>query len=375
MACIKAIDIANKMTMTMDFLLSENRLKQIVDEIRLRLERGRQAVDEDPEHRFQHVEGKIQAANRTRRDLEYCLDRLSEAVRPTSAAVVVCCLESLCRQTGLNYTHHENNIHFLSCKPFYIEISLGPNGEIFSTNIGHGRAPPDSCSTLFRMLQKWDIPAAKALLKSLVNLYSIPINLVNKEEPMELFETVDESKNSSTDPIIYNILQALRADLSNIVSQVHCSEEETIMQGPIGLLNRPDGGFPAKLYFFKLPKISPGNLTAEEKTLSAEITLYPVPSVRDPLALSIHNLQNLNSESAKYCHEKQLNLSVAYCLKLATPIPLSESSMHFIQQISNSASGLFIDTTREKSLLCCLAPEQTKVIVMNIIKIVIRNYK
>ncbi|KAI6648358.1 Mediator of RNA polymerase II transcription subunit 1 [Oopsacas minuta] len=349
------------MTMTMDFLLSESRLKQIVEEIRLRLERGRQAEAQDPEHRFQHVEGNIQAANRTHRDLEYCLDRLSEAVRPTSAAVVVCCLESLGRQTGLNFIHYENNIYFLSCKPFYIEISLGPNGEILSTNIGHGGAPPGTCSTLFRTLQKWDISAAKAQLKSLVNLYSTPIHLVNKEEPMELLDTtVEDPNNSSTDPIIYNILQALGADLSLIVSQIHCSEEEAIMHGPIGLLSRPDGGFPAKLSFFKLPNISPGNLTAEQKTLSAEIILYPVPCVGDSLSLCMHNLQNLNSEAAKYCHAKELDLSVAYCLKLATPIPLSDSSMHFIRQISNSSSGLFVDTTREKSLLGCLAPEQTK---------------
>ena len=353
------------MTMTMDFLLSESRLKQIVEEIRLRLERGRQAEAEDPAHRFQHVEGKIQVANRTRRDLEYCLDRLSEAVRPTSTAVVVCCLESLCRQTGLIFIHHENNIYFLSCKPFYIEISLGPNGEILGTNIGHGGAPPETCSTLFRSLQKWDISAAKSQLKSLVSLYSIQIHIDSRDDTSEHFgAAIDDSKNnSSNDPIIYNILQALGTDLSHIANQYRCSEEEAIVHGPIGLLNRPDGGFPAKITFFKLPNISPGNVTTEQKTQSAEIILSPVPGVADPLSLSMHNMQTHNSEAAKYCHAKQLNLSVAYCLKLATPIPLSATSMHYIHQISNSTNGMLMDTTKENSLLDCLAPEQTKVVI------------
>ena len=358
------------MTMTMDFLLSESRLKLIVEEIRVRLERGRQAEAED--HHFQHIEGKILAANRTRRDLEYCLDRLSEAVRPTSTAVVVCCLESLGRQTGLIFIHHENNIYFLSCKPFYIEISLGPNGEILSTKIGHGGAAPEACSTLFRSLQKWDISASKSQLKSLVSLYSIQIQLDSRDDIGGHFRTtIDGSKDdSSNDPIIYKILQTIGNDLSKIANQYRCSEEDAIVRGPIGLLNRPDGGFPAKVTFFKLPNISPGNLTDEEKTQSAEIILSPVSSVTDPLSLSMHNMQAHNSEAASYCHSKQLNLCVAYCLKLATPIPLSLSSVHYIHQICNSTSGMLIDTTKDDSLLEYLAPEQTKV-VSNCLQLII----
>ena len=347
------------MTMTMDFLLSESRLKQIVEEIRIRLERGRQAESEDSSHR--HVEATIQAANRTRRDLEYCLDRLSEAVRPTSAAVVVCCLESLCRQTGLNFIHHDNNKYFLSSNPFYIEISLGPNGEILNTKISHGREHPETCFTLHETLKRWDIPTAKEQLKSLVNLYSIPISVQDRDNLDSV--VIDESQNSSNDAITYNILQALGRDLSNIANQMHCSEDEAIMQGPIGLLKCPDGGFSAKLTFFKPPMQIPGKWLADFKIVSAEITLHLLTSIRNPLALSTYNLVRMDSEVAKYCHAKQLNLSVSYCLKLSSAFPLSETSVQFIQQISKSSNAVLMKASSgDDSLLAELAPEHNKVL-------------
>lgn len=327
------------MTMTMDFLLSENKLKELISGIQNNLERGKPVNANPGLHQF---EAATQLAQRTRRDLDYCIDKLSEAVVPQSLPVTVCCLKSLARQARLEFSQTDDRSCFISCRAFFIEITLSPErGEVKTLSIQHGAIEKNPCPSLYSALQKWDLPEARRLLISLVNLYNVKI------------------ENLGDEKTVYDILQALNADLSFgfSSSNYELSNEEYIIKNPVGLLNLEEGGFPASITFFKLPTIVPNRVPSDNMMHCAEIILQPVKY--NNLGINIENCGHAEHEVAKFCQLNNINICASYWLKINKKIALSICAVKDIESLCCSFDTCSFDeeNRNQVSLLNCISSD------------------
>ncbi|XP_047666667.1 mediator of RNA polymerase II transcription subunit 1 isoform X3 [Tachysurus fulvidraco] len=274
--------------------------------------------------------GKARTHSRDSEPVMRCLQKLQEAQNVKSLSAMVSRLERIAKQKGLgSHLSPTETACYLTADLFYVEVLLLPGGEVEDVKVAKQGEAPESNASLFQMLRLKKFQEFSHKMDDLASLYNIPGDGDAKLK-------------------VYTSLQHLKKDLLKISNLPrHLIESDAhvdmVLNGRIGRITPSSEGSPMSIEYYISPsdalieRLQPGEGSGSQTAVlvvGASATTH-----RLQMESLIPTPPQVNSQGlpafiplSETCSEL---LPASFLLKLKPPVPMLNSFIHKMSQITD----------------------------------------